>query len=72
VNIAGNPRQIPRALRTSEAWAICENLDRTHSLPVREGRRLGIAAVAEALGSDVWVGAEGLNSGEDVAGDQTQ
>jgi len=42
-------------------WALCENIDRMHSLPLRERRRLGIAVVAHALESEVWVGSEALS-----------
>jgi LysR family nitrogen assimilation transcriptional regulator len=39
-------------------WALCENQSRTHSLPVREGRRLIFETVAEAITSEIWFGAE--------------
>ncbi|MFK4486998.1 LysR family transcriptional regulator [Bradyrhizobium sp. USDA 336] len=39
-------------------WALCENLDRTHSQAVREGRALLIKAVSDALELKVWARAE--------------
>ena len=43
------------------SWALCENVARTHSQAVREGRRLVISTAAEALARKVWVGAEAIN-----------
>ena len=42
----------------SITWALWDNLARTHSQAVREGRRLLVATVAEALARGVWIGAE--------------
>lgn len=39
-------------------WALCENMARAHSQPVREGRRLALNVVSQALASRSWRGAE--------------
>lgn len=39
-------------------WAVCENLARSHSPAVREGRRLVFATVSQVVSSQEWVGAE--------------
>lgn len=39
-------------------WALCENQARSHSLAVREGRRLVFDVVREALASGYWFGSE--------------
>lgn len=45
-------------------WALCENMARSHSQSVREGRRLAIDTVANALAMNRWFGAESaLRSG---------
>jgi LysR family transcriptional regulator, nitrogen assimilation regulatory protein len=41
-------------------WALYENQARTHSQAVREGRRLVLATVAEALAAKIWFGAESV------------
>ena len=43
-------------------WALCENQARTHSQAVREGRRLVLHTVSEALASRQWFGAERLGN----------
>ncbi len=43
-------------------WALCENEARSHSLAVREGRRLAFDVVEEALGSGDWFGSEAASS----------
>lgn len=39
-------------------WALCENMDRTHSQAVREGRGLLMQAVSSALDLKIWSRAE--------------
>lgn len=48
-------------------WALCENQARSHSLAVREGRRLAFDVVAEALASGEWFRAEAAGGFRDAA-----
>lgn len=41
-------------------WVLCENVSRSDSRAVREGRALVFDTVATALGKDIWFGAQGI------------
>lgn len=43
-------------------WAVCENQARSHSSPVREGRRLMFDTVADAIKSGEWFGVESASA----------